>query len=102
MCLLLPHLAIELRPSSEEGPMAITDAIGSRRCLIACNASARESGITAGADIPSAMMRVPNLRLIPRSKADERRAMHGIACWAHQFTSDVCLDAARWALWLEV
>ena len=48
------------------------------------------------------MMREPNLRLLPRSKADERRAMHGLACWAHQFTSDVCLDAARWTLWLEV
>jgi len=102
ICLVLPHLAIELRPSSEEDPIAIADGIGSRRYLIDCNASARELGISAGTDVPSAMMREPNLRLIPRSKADERRALHGIACWAHQFTSDVCLDAARWTLWLEV
>jgi len=101
MSLLLPHLAIELRPS-QGGPIAITDGTGARRCLIACNASARELGIFAGADVPSAMMREPNLQLIPRSKGDERRAIQAIASWSHQFTSDVCFDSARWTLWLEV
>jgi nucleotidyltransferase/DNA polymerase involved in DNA repair len=74
MSVLLPHLAIEWRPLSQDGPIAITDGIGSRRCLIACNASARELGISAGADVPSAMMREPNLLLMPRSKGDERRS----------------------------
>ena len=37
-----------------------------------------------------------------RSKADERRAMLALASWAHQFTSDVCVDAPRWMLWLEI
>lgn len=99
--LLLPHLAIELRPP-QAGPIAITDGAGARRCLIACNTSARESGISAGSDVPSAMMREPNLQLIPRLKGDERRAIQAIASWSHQFTSDVCLDTARWTLWLEV
>jgi len=102
MCLHLPHLAIELRPTPQDGPIAITDGHGSRRCLVACNSSARGSGISAGVDAPSALMREPTLQLLPRSKADERRALHGIACWAHQFTSDVSLDAGRWRVWLEV
>jgi protein ImuB len=100
--LLVPHLAIELRQPQESGPIAITDGTGPRRRLIACNASAREAHILAGFDVPSALMREPTLQLIDRSKADERRALHGLACWAHQFTSDVCMDAARWTLWLEV
>ena len=37
-----------------------------------------------------------------RSKADERRAMLALASWAHQFTSDVCVDVPRWMLWLEI
>src|SRR2546423_1600196 len=101
MSLLLPHLAIELRPS-QGGPIAITYGTVARRCLIACNASARDLGIFPGADFPSAMMREPNLQLIPRSKGDERRAIQAIASWSHQFTSDVCFDSARWTLWLEV
>lgn len=100
--LLLPHLAVDLRQPADAGPVAITDGAGPRRRLIASNASARELGIAAGADVPSAMMREPNLRLIERSKADERRAMNGIACWAHQFTSEVCMDLARWTVWIEV
>lgn len=98
----LPHLAIELRQPQEPGPLAVTDGTGARRRLIACNAAAREAGITAGMDAPSSMMREPELRMIDRSKVEERRAMNAVACWAHQFTSDVCLDISRWTLWLEV
>src|SRR5262249_42367022 len=70
--------------------------------LIACNVAARSSGVVAGMDAPSSLMREPDLRLLDRSKADERRALHAIAGWAHQFTSDVCLDFARWIVWMEV
>jgi protein ImuB len=48
------------------------------------------------------MMREPELRMFDRSKVDERRAILALASWAHQFTSDVCLDVARWMVWLEV
>jgi protein ImuB len=113
----LPHLAMELRqpqqlpkrpreprPSATgpRGPLAVTDGTGARRRVIACNTTALEAGIIIGMDAPSSMMRESQLRLFDRSKADERRATLAIACWAHQFTSDVCLDAARWMLWLEV
>jgi protein ImuB len=100
--LYLPHLAVELRQSPESGPLAVTAGAGARRRIIACNTAALEAGITVGMDAPSSMMREPQLRMVDRSRADERRATAAIACWAHQFTSDVCLDAARWMLWLEV
>jgi protein ImuB len=102
ICLHLPHLAIELRQPQEPGPLAVMDGTGARRRVIACNAAAPGSGITVGMDAPSSMMREPELRMIDRSKAQERRAMAAVACWAHQFTSDVCLDVARWRVWLEV
>jgi protein ImuB len=98
----LPHLAIELRQPQESGPLAVTEGAGTRRRVIACSAAARESGIAIGMDAPSSMMREPQLRMIDRSKAGERRAMGAIACWAHQFTNDVCLDVSRWMIWLEV
>src|ERR1700733_15737902 len=100
--LYLPHLAVELRPLPESGPLAVTDGAGARRRVIACNTVALEAGITVGMDAPSSLMREPELRMFDRSKADERRAILAIACWAHQFTSDVCIDVARWMVWLEV
>lgn len=101
VCLTLPHLAMELQQPPMSEPAAITDGSGPRRRLIACNAQARAAEICAGMDVPSALLREPNLRLIERSKTDERRAMRAVACWSLQFTSDVCMDATRWTLWLE-
>jgi len=98
----LPCLAIEIQPPDETAPTAVTDGSGARRRVIACNAAARAAGIAAGMDVPAAMMRVPELRLSDRSRSDERRALNAVAGWAHQFTSDVCLDLARWMLWMEV
>jgi protein ImuB len=98
----LPHLAMELRQPQQPGPAVVTDGTGARRRIIACNTTALESGVVAGMDAPSAMMREPELRLFDRSRADERRATLAIASWAHQFTSDVCLDVARWMVWLEI
>jgi protein ImuB len=98
----LPHLAMELRQPQQSGPAVVTDGTGARRRVIACNTTALEAGIAIGMDAPSSMMREPQLRMFDRSKADERRAILAVASWAHQFTSDVCLDSARWMLWLEV
>jgi protein ImuB len=97
----LPHLAMELQPQ-QPGPLAVTDGSGARRRVIACNTTALDAGITLGMDAPSAMMREPQLRMFDRSKADERRATFALASWAHQFTSDVCLDVTRWMVWLEI
>ena len=98
----LPHLAMELRPPQQPGPLVVTDGTGARRRVIACNTPALEAGIAIGMDAPSSMMREPGLRMFDRSKADERRAALALASWAHQFTSDVCVDISRWMLWLEV
>lgn len=97
-----PHLAMELRQPPQTGPIVVTDGSGARRRVIACNTAAIEAGIIIGMDAPSAMMRESQLRMLDRAKADERRAIFALASWTHQFTSDVCLDVARWLVWLEV
>jgi protein ImuB len=96
-----PHLAVELQQLRKPNPLAVTTGTGARRRIIACNTAAIEAGITIGMDAPSSLMREPELRMFDRSVADERRATAAIACWAHQFTSDVCQDATRWMVWLE-
>ena len=98
----VPHLAMELRQPDQRGPLVVTDGAGARRRVIACNATALEAGIVIGMDAPSALMREPELRMLARSKANERRATLALASWAHQFTSDVCLDVTRWMVWLEI
>src|ERR1700761_2395208 len=98
----LPHLALELRHPSESEPLAVAEGVGKRRCMIACNRAALSSGITLGMDAPSSMMRQPALRILERSRPDERREMTALASWAHQFTSQVSFDASRWMIWLEV
>src|SRR4051812_41732479 len=102
VCVHLPHLAMELRQPQPPGPLAVTDGTGARRHVIACNQTALEAGIAIGMDAPSSMMREPELQMFDRSKSDERRAALALASWAHQFTSDVCVDVSRWMLWMEV
>src|SRR3569833_2552947 len=102
VCAHLPHLAMELRQPQQPGPFAVTDGTGARRQVIACNQTAREAGIAIGMDAPSSMMREPELQMFDRSKADERRATLALASWAHQFTSDVCVEVSRWMVWMEV
>jgi protein ImuB len=36
------------------------------------------------------------------SPVQEKHALKGLASWAGQFSSCVCLDAERWLLWLEI
>jgi protein ImuB len=49
-----------------------------------------------------ALLKEPGLRLIERSKPDERRALRALADWALQFSSTVHVDPARWLIWLEI
>jgi protein ImuB len=102
MCVWLPHVAIELNREQWSGPVAITQDSGHRRRLLCCNSQARAAGLTAGQDVPTALMRAPELRLIERTPRKERQALRAVADWSHQFTSEVVVDPRRWMLWLEV
>jgi protein ImuB len=102
LCLFFPRLPIELRQPFDQGAVAITDRAASRRFLVACNQAASGKGLTPGLDAALALAREPELRLIERSRPQEVEALQGLATWADEFSNEVCSDAERWLLWLEV
>jgi protein ImuB len=102
MGLWFEHLPIELRQPRDANRCAITDRIGPHRIVIAANAQARLGGIQAGMQATAALLQEPELRLIERTKSEERRAFRALADWSLQFSSLICLDLARWLLWIEI
>ncbi len=101
LCLHFPYLPIELRQPPDPGAAAIAGRIGARRILIAANAEARVRHVDAGLDAISAVARIPELTLIEREPASEKRALRALAVWSEQFSSQICLDPQRFLLWLE-
>jgi len=101
LCLHLPHLAVELRQPPDTEPTAILER-GPRRQVLAANAPARAAGITRGLDATLAQGRVPALKFLERAPAQERRALMALGHWAHQWSADICVDATRWLLALEI
>src|SRR5580693_3097921 len=77
LCLRFANLAVELRPRELE-KLAVTDRIRARRIVIAANEAAHASGIHPGMEATRALLKEPELRLLERSKPDERRALHAL------------------------
>ena len=101
-CLHFPRFAIELHDVCNSAAVAIFERKGSRRHLIACNDVACEAGLHRDMDVVAAQARVPALKLLQRSRQQERNAFKALATWAQQFSSVVFFDAERWLLWIEV
>jgi protein ImuB len=102
MALRFQHFPVELRQPRDTGKIAVTNRVGARRLVIASTEAARDAGISVGMLATTALLKEPELRLIDRSKADERRALQALANWALQFSGVVCLDVPRWLIWLEI
>ena len=101
LCLRFPYLPIELR-APELDKVAVSDRAGARRVIIAANEPARSAGIHAGMQVPHALLHEPELRLVDRCRADERRALRALADWSLQFSSTVHLEPVRWMIWLDI
>jgi nucleotidyltransferase/DNA polymerase involved in DNA repair len=93
LCLRFSHLPIELR-APELGKIAITDRAGAHRVIIAANEAARLVGIHPGMLAPQALLQEPELRLLDRCRAEERRALRALADWSLQFSSTVHVEPA--------
>ena len=102
LCAYLPHLPVELRQPPDSGPVAVVDRTNQRRWVLAANLDAQKAGIHPTMDAALALGREPSLRLVERSTHQEKKALLGLAAWAHQWSSDVCVDAERWLIVLEV
>jgi protein ImuB len=102
LCLSLPQLPLEARPSVSDDPIAVADRRGAKRWLVACNSTCNAAGIIAGMDATTALALCPSIRLIERSRSDERETLKSVAVWAEQISSWVCFDADRLLLWIEI
>jgi protein ImuB len=101
-CLHFPDFPLELRAPRDSGCVAITDRHGARRIIIACNEASQDAGVHRGLDATTALAQVPALKLIERTKSQERASIKALAAWAEQFSSMVYVDVERWMLWLEI
>ena len=95
LCLNFTNLPIELRESRPAECSAVTDRIRSRRLLIAVSPAAATRGILVGQDATTALVRVPDLKLLDRSLTQEKAALKALAAWALQFSSEVTFDDVR-------
>lgn len=102
MAIWLHALASDIDPAKDAGPRAVVDRRGARRIVIAHNYPAAECDIEVGMDAAAAKLRQPELQLVQRTEAQERRAVRDLADWALQFSSDVIFDYHRWLLWIEL
>lgn len=103
LAVLLPDLALEIHTRSAmiDVPLAVAEAAGGRQRLLLCDVLARRSGVRPGMSPASAWALCAPLRIVPRDRPAERRALERVADWAGQFTSRISI-ADRTELLLEI
>jgi protein ImuB len=92
-------------------PLAISELLQRREILIACNPTARKAGVRPGMAVSSAQAILNTLQVLPRNREQESAALHSLAAWCYQYSSQVCLPNPnpnsgkatdeRRVLWLE-
>jgi protein ImuB len=101
----LPHLAIEvlLRGVLEPGATVVTDGNPRAPHIAACNDAASERGVRPGMGLAAAYAVAGELQVFKRDETLEHESLEGLAGWADQFTSSVCLsDTQPRGLLLEI
>ncbi len=92
LCIRAPQLPLEIfsRSSDEGQSLAVSDG-GRRARVLLCNEVARSRGICPGMPLTAARALVHDLISRPRNHEAERSALHTLAAWAYQFSSQVSL-----------
>jgi protein ImuB len=102
LCIRVPQLPLEIfsRSVDEEQPLAVSD--GDRYAsVLLCNPAARSGGICAGMPVAAARALVHDLIVRPRDHEAEYNALHSLAAWAYQYSSQISLHPP-YALLLEL
>jgi protein ImuB len=92
----LPHFALDLVTRGQvrhDTPVAISDTLGRRECLIDCNPAATKAGIRSGLPTAAALGILDSLRVLPRDRARECEALQGLAAWCYQYSNQVSLPS---------
>ena len=91
LALQFPRLALDTRPGAEaqSEPLAIVEAQGARRIIVAANAAARSQGVRAGQVLGAAQALCAGLKTETRRPKDEDAAMQNLALWALGYSAQV-------------
>ncbi len=81
-------------PAGTEPALAVTDLDRTRRFVAVTSRPAQAAGVRPGQTIATALALLPDLILIPRDAAQERRALVDVALAALRFTPTVSLRAS--------
>ncbi|HKX57195.1 MAG TPA: DNA polymerase Y family protein [Xanthomonadales bacterium] len=112
LAIRLPHLSLDLLTrglAKQNTPLAISELLQRREVLVACNPTARKAGVQPGMAVSAAQAILNTLQVLPRNRVQENSALHSLAAWCYQYSSQVCLPDQgcgktdeRRVLWLEV
>jgi len=104
LALRLPHLALDRHTrgqARQDLPMAVSDNLQRREIIVDCNPAARKAGVSPGMPATAALTIIDGLRILPRQPEQEREALHRLAAWCYQYSSQVSIPPDRPALLLE-
>ncbi|MBI2398170.1 MAG: hypothetical protein HYV17_10260 [Xanthomonadales bacterium] len=89
LALQFTRLALDTRPGAESHsePLAIVEAQGARRIVVAANAAARAQGVRTGQVLAAAQALCAGLKTELRRRQDEDAAMQSLALWALGYSS---------------
>jgi len=92
LCIRAAQLPLEIftRSGNKEQPLAVSDE-GRRASVLLCNEVAQIRGICPGMPVAAARALACDLIIQPRDHKAEQAALHSLAAWAYQFSSQVSL-----------
>jgi protein ImuB len=94
LALHFPELLLEVfsRGGVSTEPLAVSEKLGNRLRISACNEAASICGIHPGMPASAAQVLVNGLKVRGRDAAAEQESLAGLATWAGQFTPAVSLQ----------
>lgn len=107
LVLHFPHMTLDqynrgLDQESRDIPLAVSDKLAGRQCIIDRNPAAERAGIRPGMPAAAALSLLDSLRVSVRDRRAERVILKRLASWCYQYSSQVCIDHQRNSLLLEI
>jgi protein ImuB len=92
LCIRAPQLPLEIfsRSGDKAQPLAVSDG-GRRASVLLCYEAAQGYGIGPGMPVAAARALGRDLIIQPRDHRAEQAALHSLAAWGYQFSSQVSL-----------
>ena len=107
LALHFPHMALDqhnrgLGQESRDMPLAVSDKLAGRQCIIDRNPAAERAGIRLGMPAGAALSLLDSLQVSVRDRRAEQAVLKRLASWCYQYSSQVCIDHQRNSLLLEI